>query len=513
MHANGKLTAPERNGWAESAGIKVRALLLARHLKEGDLADPKMVGRNGFSHGSFLKFANRLLHGKVRVPSSDLKLRLLAGMLRVPVRLLSDDSAWPDERSRFGLNDLEIRTVRGLQFLYQWYLDHTGPEAAHKYLSLDFDMLRRQTQILRSLARTFGDDALIRVFVISDYEEGRFDREFATIERLAERTPSLRRKILEYVADMPVEERVAGRSYPPLRLGDLEIEIGFTEDLPEGRAETRYVASGPAARRKLRIRTPMTDERLAFILAREASIHLAGRQGLIPSSFYREHHWPGEIHQYAHRKAEVMVNRLAAAVLAPRAMVRRREKEILLGFSHETIEAACRDFGVAPETLLLRIVQLNPREAHFIRIDAPTTHGRFILRKLFRGNGLPLHYRYRATGTLPKSWGAVKSLRRFLMTDPSRASQGSRHVQVTRMSRCGDAMYVCMSLAYPRYGGGAKVLCIGFRKPEFQKMYGALPRLTESRVAVDDTCFDVEWDDLMRLETESRTRTPQALNV
>ena len=132
---------------------------------------------------------------------------MLARALRVPVRLLSDDSAWPDESVRFGLNDVEIRTVRGLHFLHQWYLDHTGPEAAHKFLSLDFDMLRRQTQILRSLARTFGDDALIRVFVISDYEEGRFDREFATIERLAERTPGFRKRILEYVADMPGEER------------------------------------------------------------------------------------------------------------------------------------------------------------------------------------------------------------------------------------------------------------------------------------------------------------------
>jgi hypothetical protein len=100
----------------------------------------------------------------------------------------------------------------------------------------------------------------------------------------------------------------------------------------------------------------------------------------------------------------------------------------------------------------------------------------------------------------------VKSLHKFHMADPSRASRASRHVQVTQFSRCGGATYVCMSLTYPRYGGGAKVLCIGFRMREFEKNYGALPRLTDARVSVDDTCFDVEWDALIRLEAESRTR-------
>src|SRR2546426_11346435 len=109
MRANGKLTRPKENGRAESAGIKVRALLLARRRKENALVDPKLLGRNGFSHGSFLKFANRLLHGKVHVTPDDVKLRMLARALRVPVRLLSDDSAWPDESVRFGLNDVEIR--------------------------------------------------------------------------------------------------------------------------------------------------------------------------------------------------------------------------------------------------------------------------------------------------------------------------------------------------------------------------------------------------------------------
>ena len=493
---------------AESAGIKVRALLLARRGKENDLVDRKLLERHGLSPGSFLKFASRLVHGKVHVLPRDLKLRILASALRVPLRLLSDDSLWPDERARFGLNDLEIRTLRGLRFLHQWYEDHTGPEAAHKFLSLDFDMIRRQTQLFRALARAFGDDALIRVFVIADYEEGRFDREFATIERLAERTPGVRKKILEYVADVPGEERVRDRTYPPLRLGDLEIEIAFADDLPEERADVRYAAKGTANGRQLRIRPRMTDERLAFILSREASIHLAARHGLIPGSIYREHHWPCEIRRYSHRKAEVMINRLAAGLLAPRPMVRRREKEILLGFSHETIEAACRDFGVAPETLLLRIVQLNPREAHFIRIDAPTPKGRFTLEKLFRGNGLPVHYAWHAGGTLPQSWGVVKSLNKFLLADPGRASTASRHVQVTRFPQCGEPAYVCMSLAYPRFGGGAKVLCIGFRKREFEKKYGRLPPLTDRRVAIDDTCFDVDWDALMRLEVESRARPP-----
>src|SRR5438132_1120313 len=113
MLANGKVTGPKGNGSAEFAGIKVRALLLARRRKENDLVDSRIVGRNGFSQGSFLKFANRFLHGKVHVPRGDVKLRMLASALQVPVRLLEDDSAWPDEKSRFGLTDLEIRTVRG----------------------------------------------------------------------------------------------------------------------------------------------------------------------------------------------------------------------------------------------------------------------------------------------------------------------------------------------------------------------------------------------------------------
>ncbi len=498
MRANGKLTR------ADSAGIKVRALLLARRKRESDLVDGKRLGREGLSPGSFLKFTNRLVHGKVHVPPGDVKLQILAAALRIPVRLLSDDALWPGDGRRLGLSDGEARAMTWLRSLHQWYVDHTGPDAAHKFLSLDFDLLRRETQLLRALARTFGDDALIRVFVISDYEDGRFDREFASIERLAERAAGVRRKILEHVADLPAEERVPGRRFPEFRLGGLGIEIAFHDDLPAG---VRYEATGPAGRRRLRVRSRMTDERLAFILAREAGLHLAAGPALVPEALYRIHHWPCEIHDYAHRKAEVMLNRLAAALLAPRARVRRLERQVLLDFSHESVEAACRELGVAPETLLLRIVQLNPRDAHFIRMDAPAPGGRFTLQKLFRGNGLPLHFRYRSMGVVPKSWGVAKSLRKFFAADLRHASQASRHVQVTRFPRCGDSSYVCMSLTYPRYGGGAKALCIGFRKGDFERTYGRLPRLTDPRVAADDTCFDVEWDTLMRMEAESRART------
>src|SRR5262249_18103149 len=170
MRADGKLTGESE--LAESAGVKVWSLLLARRKKESDLLEPALLRRLGLSRGAFLKFASRLVHGKIRVPRNDEKLRLLAPALPVPAPLLTDDSRWPDNGERFGLNDAEVRAMRWIHFLYQWYVDHTGPEAAHKFLGLDFEMLRRQTQILRALARTFGDDALIRVFVISDYEEG-----------------------------------------------------------------------------------------------------------------------------------------------------------------------------------------------------------------------------------------------------------------------------------------------------------------------------------------------------
>ena len=59
---------------------------------------------------------------------------------------------------------------------------------------------------------------------------------------------------------------------------------------------------------------------------------------------------------------------------------------------------------------------------------------------------------------------------------------------------------------YSAYMG--EVLCIGFRKRHFEKKYGKLPPLTDRRVAIDDTCFDVDWDALMRLEVESRARPP-----
>jgi hypothetical protein len=90
-----------------------------------------------------------------------------------------------------------------------------------------------------------------------------------------------------------------------------------------------------------------------------------------------------------------------------------------------------------------------------------------------------------------------------MSAEPSRASEVSRHVQVTG---CAGATYVCMSLTYPRYGGGAKALCIGFRREWFERTYGKLPALTERGVSLDDSCVDVEWDTLMRLDAESRSR-------
>lgn len=493
-------------GTVEFAGIKVRALLLARGWKEGDLLDEQRLRKNGVSPGFFLKYTNRLVHGKERAAPDDRKIALLAERLGIPVRLLSDDSAWPGNGSRFGLGDAEVRTMEWLRSLYGWYIDHTGHEAAHKYLGLDFDVLRRQTQILQSLARTFGDEALIRVFVLSDYEEGRFDREFTAIERLSERSRGVRQRILAYVQDVPAPERIPDRRFLPLRSGPREIEVAFEADLPAGRGDVRYRGVTQKGRRRVLIRPGMTDERFAFILAREAALQIGAEHGMVPSGMYEDHHWPCEIESYARRKAEVMINRFAAAILLPRAMLRPHEASILRNFSHETVEAACREFGCAPETLLLRIVQLNPREAHFLRVDTPGPSGPYSLPKLFRGNGLPLQHRYQASGSLPASWGVVKSLERFFLSDPRRASAASRHVQLTRFPRCGGPTYLCMSLTYPRFHGGAKALCLGFPCDAFRKRYGGIPRLSEKRVAVDDASYDVGWDELLRLEKESRHR-------
>ncbi|MBI3893802.1 MAG: hypothetical protein HY303_19960, partial [Candidatus Wallbacteria bacterium] len=78
--------------------------------------------------------------------------------------------------------------------------------------------LHRQSEILQGLARSFGDEAVIRVFVGADYEDGRFDHEFAHIERLSTRSRAARKKILAYVSDIPPDERLPGRSFPALRL-------------------------------------------------------------------------------------------------------------------------------------------------------------------------------------------------------------------------------------------------------------------------------------------------------
>lgn len=493
------------------AGVKVRALLLARGLREVDLVDRGALERLGPSPGFFAKFMNRLVHGKEQALPDDPKVRFIASRLRVPVRFLTDDGLWPDGRGRCGLSVREAEILAWFRSLYAWYFSHAGPEAAHKYLSLDFDVLRRQSQILQGLARTLGAEALIRVFVGSDYEDGRFDREFARVERLAERSGAARAAILDYAADLPPDARVPGRRLLPLRVGDLGMDVSFGEDLPQDRTDVRYAASGPPGARAVRLRPGIGDDaRLAYILAREVAIHRAVAEGLVPAAPYREHHWPCAIDSYPRQKAEVIVNRFAAAILLPRSIVEARAKDLLRGFSGEAVDAACREHGCAPETLLLRVVQIYPRQAHFIRIDAPGPDGPYTLEKLFRGNGLPVQHPCSFADLFPKSWGVMKSLTKFFAAPPGRGPAASRHVQVTRMSVSGDERYVCMSLTYPRFGGGAKVLCIGFKLREFRRLFGTPPAPSERRVAVDELSHEVDWGALGELEKGSRRRRRKA---
>lgn len=495
-----------RNGALQYAGVKLRALLLARGLKEVDLVDEAALRRSRISRGFFSKFTNRLLRGKELASADDPKLGLIAKRLGLPPKLLTDDAAWPDNGARFGLNADEVRTVRWLKSLYEWYIEHAGPKTAHAYMSLDFDVLRRQTQILQNLARTFGDEAVIRVFIDSDHEEGRFDRQFSRIERLARRNAGVRRKILAYVQDIPIHERVTGRTFPPLKLGDLELEVRFSPNMPQDRMDVRYVGRTDKNVRHLVVRWRMDDVRLAFVLAREVAIHLAARDGLISADMYAEHHWPCPIDSYRRARSEVMINRFAAALLLPRRVIEHKAKEILVKFSHETVEAACRELGCAQETLLLRIVQLYPRQAHFIRIDTPGPKGPYTLEKLYRGNGLPVLHGYQSRAVFPESWGVMKCLDKYFSADPLKASAASRHVQLTKIPACNNETYICMSLTYPRFGGGAKALCIGFRLREFKKLYGSLPALSERAPAMDSFSYDVDWNALVELERRSRQR-------
>ena len=496
---------------SEYAGVKVRALLLARGLREVDL-----LSSNGLPHspGFFAKYVNRLVHGKEQAAPHDPKIRYLAHRLRVPANFLTDDALWPDARHRLGLTRRDAETLAWLRSLYGWYIRHAGTEAAHKYLGLDFDVLHRQSQILQGLARSFGAEALIRVFVGSDYEDGRFNREFARVERLAERSGRARRSVLDYLADLPPDARVPDRRFLPLRIGDLQLEVSFTENLPQDRTDVRYAARGPRGARAIRIRAGLRDdERLAFILAREVAIDQAVREGVVPAVPYEDHHWPCAIDSYARQKAEVIVNRFAAAILLPRSLVETQARELLLGFSHGAIADACLQHGCAPENLFLRIVHAHPRQAHFIRVDAPGPEGPFTLEKLFRGNGLPVQHPTSAQTPFSPSWGVMKSAAKFFAGPPEKASHASRHVQITRMAQGGSGPYICMSLTYPRYGGGAKVLCIGFKLAEFRRLYGGLPRLSEKRIAVDDLSHEVDWKALVEREGRCRHRRSPAADA
>jgi hypothetical protein len=424
---------------------------------------------------------------------------MIAARLKVPVRWLADDSFWPDS----GLPALELKTLHWMRTLYEWYIQHAGTDAAHKYLSLDFELLRRQSQILQQISRVYGSEPLIRVFVSMDHEEGRYDREFTTIERLAIRIRGVRSKILSYVSDVPMGERRGGRTFLPLVVAGCEFEITFTNDLPQDRTDVRYCAEAGRKKRKLWIRSSMDDSRLAFILAREVAVHLAGREELIPAELYREHHWPCAIDSYQRAKAHVMINRFAAALLLPREMMKKRVPAILLNFSYETMEESCRELGCAPETLLLRIVQLYQKESHFIRIDAPSAEGPHTLRKLFCGNGLRVQHRYASGDFFPSTWGIMKSLSKFFAA----GSAASRHVQITRMPQWGNETYICMSLSYPRFGGGAKALCVGYKKAEFEELYGGLPTPSEKKPSMDSSSSEIDWNVLSRLEKESRHRS------
>lgn len=488
------------------AGLKVRALLLARGLREVDLAGAAQ-SRRGF----FAKFVSRLIHGKEPAAAGDPKIRFLAARLGVPPRFLADDALWPEGGSRFGLTAREAQTVAWIRSLGEWYMRHAGAEAAHKYLGLDFDALRRQSRLLHGLARAAGGEALIREFAGADYEDGRFDREFARLERRAERSGSARRAIVDYVADLPPDARRPGRRFPPLEIDGLSVELSFGEIFSPDRADVRYLARGKPGEREVVVHAGLADDaRLAFILAREWAIHAGEREGILPGGPYEAHHWPCAIDSYARHKAEMLVNRFAAALLLPRRAVEARARGLLLGFSHDAVEAACREEGCGAETLLLRIVQLRPREAHFIRIDAPGPGGPYTIEKLFRGNGLPVHHPFTARAAFPPTWGVMKSLSRFFAAPPGDASRASRHVQLTRMARCGGGLYVCMSLAYPRFGGGAKVLCIGFQRRQFERLFGGLPPLSERRPAVDELSYDVDWKALVELADQSRRRNRSA---
>lgn len=498
-------------GGSDYAGVKIRALLLARGLREVDLLEGRGLS---LSPGFFAKYVNRLVRGKEQAAPRDPKIRYLAGRLGVPAGFLTDDALWPDGRDRLGLGPRDVETLAWLRSLYAWYIRHAGAEAAHKYLGLDFDVLRRQSQLLQGLARAFGAEALVRVFVGSDYEDGRFDREFARVERLAERSGRARRAVLDYVADLPAGERRPGRRFLPLRVGDLELEVSFVEDLPQDRADVRYAARGPRGARRLRVRAGLGDDgRLAFILAREVAVDRAVREGIVPAAPYEDHHWPCAIDSYARQKSDVIVNRFAAAILLPGSLVEAKAPELLRGFSHDTVADACLRHGCAPETLLLRIVHRYPRQAHFIRVDAPGPGGPFTLEKLFRGNGLPVQPPYSSPTPFSPSWGVLKSAAKFFAAPAGEASGASRHVQVTRMARGGDRLYVCLSLTYPRFGGGAKALCVGFELGEFRRLFGRLPRLSERKVAVDDLSHEVDWQTLVELERRCRRRPRKALRA
>jgi len=464
-----------------------------------DLADARTLERAGIPGGSFLKHLNRLIHGKTFSRPDDPRLRILAGRLRVPVRLFADDSVWEGP----GLTELDERSLSSMRSLYEWTIRHAGPESAHQYLGLDFDALRRQSQILQGISRAYGDEPLIQIFVGMDHEEGRFDREFAALERLASRNRGVRTRILAHVWDVPVPERRPGREFLPLELAGARLEIGFTDDLPKDRTDVRYLAVARQGRRRLWIRSAVDDFRLAFILAREVAVHLAARGGLISPAPHAEHHWPCAIDSYELAKEHVLINRLAAALLLPREILRPRIPRLLLEFGYDELENACRELQVAAETLLLRIVQLQQKQTHFIRIDAAGPEGPFSLKKLFCGNGLPVQHRYAAAGPFPRSWGVMKSLAKYFKS----GSAASRHVQLTRMARHGGEAYICMSLTYPGFEGGAKALCIGYRLEEFRSMFGGPPKLTERRPSVDISTSEIDWGVLDRLERAGRFRS------
>lgn len=495
-----------KNAVAECAGIKVRAIMLARGWKEVDLVSPEALKRKKISRGFFSKFTNLLVRGKELAVPDDPKLALIAKKLGVPVRLLGNDACWPDEKKAYGLTRHEIQTMRWLRSLYTWYITHAGTATAHKYLSLDFDVLQRQSEILQGLARALGDDSVIRVFTDSDHEEGQFDRDFSKIERIALRNRGIRRRILAYVEDIPGPERIFGRKFLPLSIGGTDFEISFSSHMPDHRADVRYTAETRKRTRHLCIRARMDDTRLAFIFAREAGIALGTNEGMIPDEALHNYSWPSPVRSYRQGKAEVLINRFAAAILLPRNMVQEREKEIMTRFSPGLVEETCRELGISPETLMLRIVQLHLKQAHFIRVDASGPEGPFELQKLFRGNGLPVQHDYSSGQLFPSTWGVMKSLEKFFGADELRASGESRHVQVTRMSLCGNEKYICMSLTTPRFGGGAKALCIGFKLGDFRKLYPRTPELTDRRTAVDDVSYDVDWRKLTQLDRESRQR-------